>query len=76
MSVVGAAADSAMESCRMKHAAEAHLRDVGLRATVVRADPFAELWIELLRDTARHSGRPVVFGNGHNPMSCSAAMWR
>jgi NADH dehydrogenase len=69
MSVVGAAADSAMELCRMKHAAEAHLRDVGLPATVVRATPFAELWIDLLRHTARHSGRPVVFGNGHNPIS-------
>ena len=29
MSVVGAAADSPMELCRMKYAAEAHLREVG-----------------------------------------------
>ena len=69
MSVVGAAADSPMELCRMKYAAETHLREVGLPATVVRATPFAELWIDLLQHTARHSGRPVVFGNGNNPIS-------
>ena len=69
MSVVQAAADSPMELCRMKSAAETHLREVGLPATVIRATPFAELWIDLLRHTAGHSGRPVVFGNGHNPIS-------
>ena len=69
MSVVGAAVDSSMELCRMKYAAEAHLREVGVPATVVRATPFTELWIDLLRHTARRSGRPVVFGNGRNPIS-------
>jgi uncharacterized protein YbjT (DUF2867 family) len=69
MSVVGASADSPMELCRMKSAAEAHLLEVAVQATVVRATPFAELWIDLLRHTARHSGRPVVFGNGRNPIS-------
>lgn len=69
MSVIGAAADSPMELFQMKAAAEAHLRKVGVPATVVRAAPFAELWIDVLRHTARHSGRPVVFGNGRNPIS-------
>ena len=69
MSVVGASVDSPMELCQMKAAAEVHLREVGVPATVVRAAPFAELWIDVLRHTARHSGRPVVFGNGRNPIS-------
>ncbi len=69
MSVVGASTDSPMELFQMKAAAEVHLREVAVPATVVRATPFAELWIELLRHTARRSGRPMVFGNGRNPIS-------
>jgi uncharacterized protein YbjT (DUF2867 family) len=69
MSVVGASTDSPMELFRMKAAAEEHLSESGVPATVVRASPFAELWIDILRHTARHSGHPVVFGNGRNPIS-------
>ena len=69
MSVVGAAADSPMELFRMKHAAEA--APAGQRGgwTIVRATAFVELWIDVLRQTAARSGRPVVFGRGNNPIN-------
>lgn len=69
MSVVGAAADSPMELFRMKWAAEQYLADSGLRATIVRATAFRELWEELIAQTAGRSGRPLVFGNGNNPIN-------
>jgi NADH dehydrogenase len=68
MSVIGAAPDSPMELFRMKYAAEQRLTDSGVEATVVRAAAFAELWIEILRQTIRR-GRPLVFGHGDNPIS-------
>lgn len=69
MSIVGAAPDSPMELSRMKHAAENHLAGSGLPSTIVRATAFLELWIDLLRSTAGRSGRPLVFGQGHNPIN-------
>lgn len=69
MSVVGAAADSPMELFRMKWAAETYLADSGVRATIVRATAFRELWEELLAQTAGRSGRPLVFGKGNNPIN-------
>jgi NADH dehydrogenase len=69
MSVVGAAADSAMELHRMKHAAERHLLGTGTRWTIVRATAFLELWIDVLNQTAARSGRPLVFGRGTNPVN-------
>jgi len=69
VSVVGAAVDSPMELFRMKHAAEQHLRSTGLRATIVQATAFRELWVELLNQTAARSGRPLVFGRGENPIN-------
>jgi NADH dehydrogenase len=69
MSVVGAAPDSSMELFRMKYAAEQHLRRSGAPFTIVRATAFLELWVELLRQTAGRSGRPVVFGHGENPIN-------
>lgn len=68
MSVVGASADSPMELFRMKRAAEDYLAGSGVPGNVVRATAYAELWIELLRQTARR-GRPVVFGRGANPVN-------
>lgn len=73
VSVVGASADSPMELCRMKHAAEQHLREAGLPATVVRATAFFELWLDLLEQTAGRSGRPLVFGRGDNPINFVSA---
>jgi uncharacterized protein YbjT (DUF2867 family) len=69
MSGVGVAADSPMELFRMKHAAEQYLHDSGLRATIVQATAFLELWQELLNQTAGRSGRPMVFGHGENPIN-------
>jgi len=69
MSTVGAAPDSAMELFRMKHAAEEFAAGSGFATTVVRATAFMELWIELLRQTAGRSGRPLVFGQGENPIN-------
>lgn len=69
MSVAGAAADSPMELFRMKHAAERHALASSVPTTTVRATAFAELWIELLRQTAGRSGRPLVFNRGDNPIN-------
>lgn len=69
MSVHGAAADGLLELHRMKYAAEQYLRASGVSWTIVRATVFAELWIELLEQTARRSGRPLVFGRGDNPIN-------
>lgn len=69
MSVVGAGADSPMVLFRMKQAAEQHAIASGVPTTIVRATAFAELWIDLLRQTAARSGRPLVFGRGNNPIN-------
>lgn len=69
MSTVGAAADSPMELFRMKYAAEQHAASSGVPTTIVRATAFLELWIDLLQQTAGRSGRPLVFGNGQNPIN-------
>jgi NADH dehydrogenase len=69
MSIVGASADSPLELSRMKYEAEQHLLDSGVHGTVVRATAFAELWVELLQQTAGRRGRPLVFGKGDNPLN-------
>jgi NADH dehydrogenase len=69
MSTVGAAADSPMELFRMKRAAEEYAFASGVPTTVVRATAFAELWVDLLEQTARRSGRPLVFGHGDNAIN-------
>ena len=68
LSIVGASPDAAMELFRMKYAAEQHALAT-VPTTVVRATAFLELWIELLRQTAGRSGRPLVFGRGDNPVN-------
>lgn len=69
MSIVGAAPDHPDELFRMKYAAETGLRAASVRSAVVRATAFAELWIELMRQTASRGGRPLVFGSGANPIN-------
>lgn len=69
MSTVGAESDSPMELFRMKHAAEQHAARSGVPTTIVRSTAFLELWIDLLRQTAGRSGRPLVFGRGTNPIN-------
>ena len=73
VSVVAAAADSPMELFRMKHAAEQHALTSGTPTTIVRSTAFLELWIDILCDTAKRSGRPVVFGRGDNPINFVSA---
>jgi len=68
VSVTHAAPDSPLEIAREKYAAEQALRDSGVGWTIVRSAGFAELWIQLLEDTARRSHRPVVFGRGRTPL--------
>src|SRR4051812_49096633 len=69
ISTVGAAADSAMELFRFKHAAEQHATASAAPTTIVRATAFLELWIDLLSQTTGRSGRPLVFGRGENPIN-------
>jgi len=69
VSIVGASPDHPMELYRMKWAAEEHLRASGLAWTIVRANAFVDMWIELLRQSAGKSGRPQVFGRGDNPIN-------
>ena len=73
VSVVAAAADSPMELFRMKHAAERHALTSGAPTTIVRSTAFLELWLDILLDTAKNSGRPVVFGRGENPINFVSA---
>jgi NADH dehydrogenase len=70
VSIIGARDDSPIEIARMKAVAEQALRDAAsVEWTIVRAALFAELWRDILRQTAGRSGRPVVFGRGENPMN-------
>jgi uncharacterized protein YbjT (DUF2867 family) len=69
LSVIGAAADSPMELFRMKYAAEQRLRASRCRWTIIRAEAYAETWVDVMEKTARSSQRPLVFGNGVTPIS-------
>ena len=69
MSVVGASAEHPMDLFRMKAAAEDNLRRSGIPWTIVRSTAFAELYVDLTRQTAGRSGRPLVFGRGENPIN-------
>jgi len=69
VSVVGAAPDHPIELLRMKAAAEERLRRSDVKWTIVRATAFIELYVELMRRSAAHTGRPLVFGRGTNPVN-------
>ena len=69
VSVVGAAADSPFELFAAKYAAEQHLRGLGIPWTIVRSTAFLETWVDVIRETAARSGRPVIFGPGANPIN-------
>jgi NADH dehydrogenase len=68
VSVTHAAADSPLEIAREKYAAEQFLRAAGIEWSVVRSAAFAELWIQILEDTAGRAQRPRVFGRGQTPL--------
>jgi uncharacterized protein YbjT (DUF2867 family) len=69
ISTVGAAPDSPIELFRMKYMAEQRAAGSDVPCTIVRATAFLELWIEVLKQTAARSGRPLVFGHGRNPIN-------
>ena len=69
VSGVGVEANHPMELFRMKAAAEDNLRNSGVPWTIVRATAFLELYLELMRESAGKSGRPLIFGRGENPIN-------
>lgn len=68
LSIAGATATSPMELARVKYGVEEHLRASRCRWTVVRSDAFAQTWFNVLEQTAATSHRPIVFGDGKNPI--------
>ena len=69
VSVIGASTGHPLELFRMKAAAEINLEAGRVAWTIVRAGPFLELYLELLRQTGAKTGRPLVFGAGDNPIN-------
>jgi len=73
VSVVGARDDHPIELSRMKAAAEAALHEeataYGVGWTIVRAASFADMWLDLFRNTAGSSGVPKVMGPGRNAIN-------
>jgi NADH dehydrogenase len=69
VSVVGASPDGPMAIMRAKYAAEQRLRSSSAAWTILRADAYAETWVEVLEQTAGKSNRPLVFGRADNPLS-------
>jgi NADH dehydrogenase len=69
LSIFGAAPDSPLQLARMKYDAERRLSASRCPWTVVRAEAYAETWVEIMSTTAGSSGRPLVFGRGDAPMS-------
>lgn len=74
LSVLGASADSPLDLFRAKHTAEEHLRGSGTPWTIVRASAFLETWLDILTKTAHTSGRPLIFGRGHQPIPFVSAL--
>ncbi len=68
VSVAGASPNSPMELFRAKHRAETAVIRSAVEWTILRPEGFANLWIELLTQTAGRTHRPLVFGRGSNPM--------
>ena len=69
LSIHGASPDNPMHLHRMKHLAEAALRDSSLDWTIVRPTVFMELWIAIVGDPILKSGKTTIFGRGDNPVN-------
>jgi uncharacterized protein YbjT (DUF2867 family) len=69
MSIIGASADSRADLFRAKFAAEQALRASDVPWCIIRSGPFIETWQQVLRDTARRSGRPLVLGRGERRLA-------
>jgi uncharacterized protein YbjT (DUF2867 family) len=74
LSVLGASATSPIGLFRAKYAAEEQLRASGVAWTIVRPAAYLETWIDIMRQTAKKSGRPMVFGAGKQPIAFISAM--
>jgi uncharacterized protein YbjT (DUF2867 family) len=68
-SILDAGPEHPVPLFRMKAAAEASLRASRVSWTIVRPAAFSELHAEVLRDTAKRLGRPLVLGRGENPVN-------
>ncbi|WP_285114272.1 NAD(P)H-binding protein [Leifsonia sp. fls2-241-R2A-40a] len=68
MSVSGAAPDHPLDLFRAKYAAEQYLRASAVPWTIVRAPAHVDTWLGILTETARSTGRPLVFGRGDQPI--------
>jgi len=69
MSIVGASATSSLEMARVKHGLEEELKASSSGWTIVRSNAFAQTWFDVLEQTAATSQRPLVFGDGKNPIA-------
>jgi uncharacterized protein YbjT (DUF2867 family) len=72
LSSIDASPGHPIELMRMKSAAEQELHsgEPGrVDWTVVRPTAYVELWAEVMRQTAGHSGVPKVLGKGVNPVN-------
>ncbi|MEU1998937.1 SDR family oxidoreductase [Nocardia gamkensis] len=69
VSAVGTRADHPIGLFRMKAVAEQYLQASGVPWTIVRSTAFAELYLDLLAQSAGRTGRPVIFGRGDNPIN-------
>ena len=74
VSVLAASQDSRIDLFRAKAEAERYLKDSGAPWTIVRSAPFLETWIAVLTQTAGRSGRPMIFGNGQQPIGFVSAV--
>ena len=74
VSVLAASEDSPVDLFRAKAEAERHLKSSGATWTIVRSAPFLETWIAVLTQTAGRSGRPMIFGNGEQPVGFVSAV--
>lgn len=68
LSIAGASATNPLELARVKYGVEEHLRTSRCRWTVVRSDAFAQTWFDVLEQTAAKTHRPMIFGDGDNPI--------
>lgn len=73
VSIIGAREDHPIELFRMKAAAEVALLEAaashGTGWTIVRAAAFADMWLDLFRNTAGKTGVPKVMGPGRNAVN-------
>jgi uncharacterized protein YbjT (DUF2867 family) len=73
VSAAGVRADHPIDFFRIKHESETHLRNSGLRYSILRPSPFMDVWAARVGEPVLKDGRTKVFGRGANPISFIAA---